>query len=150
MFLAHAQIRLDIIFNLVAQDLSTWTQQNRMVSLLVTNTLKTKTMLIHSPQQLKNTSDRSLSVILNGNMLAQVKQAKVLGLTLDEFLIWTKHIDNLCSTINSRLALLRRIKPFLTKDCALRFYNSNMALWRSAVKFRAHLIIRILSWRMSI
>jgi hypothetical protein len=38
-------------------------------------------MLIHSPQQLKNTSDRgSLSVILNGNMLAQVKQAKVLGL----------------------------------------------------------------------
>ncbi|CAB4036899.1 Hypothetical predicted protein, partial [Paramuricea clavata] len=67
---------------------------------------------------------RSLSVILDGNMLAQVKQAKVLGLTLDEFLIWTKHIDNLCSTINSRLALLRRIKHFLTKDCALRFYNS--------------------------
>jgi hypothetical protein len=51
-------------------------------------------MLIHPPQQLKNTSDRSLSVILNGNMLAQVKQAKVLGLTLDEFLIWTKHVDN--------------------------------------------------------
>ena len=81
---------------------------------MVTNTLKTKTMLIHSPQQLKNTSDRSLSVTLNGNILAQVKQAKVSGLTLDEleFLIWTKHIDNLCSTINSRLALLRRIKPF--------------------------------------
>ena len=78
---------------------------------MVTNTLKTKTMLIHSPQQLKNTSDRSLSVTLNGNILAQVKQAKVLGLTLDEFLI-------------CRLALLRRIKPFLTKDCALRFYNS--------------------------
>ena len=82
---------LNVKLNLVAQDLSTWTQQNRMV----TNTLKTKTMLIHSPQQLKNTSDRSLSVILNFNMLAQVKQAKVLGLTLDEFLIWTKHIDNL-------------------------------------------------------
>ena len=48
---------LNVKLNLVAQDLSTWTQQNRMV----TNTLKTKTMLIHSPQQLKNTSDRSLS-----------------------------------------------------------------------------------------
>ena len=57
---------LNVKLNIVAQDLSTWTQQNRMV----TNTLKTKTMLIHSPQQLKNTSDRSLSVILNGNMLA--------------------------------------------------------------------------------
>jgi hypothetical protein len=32
-------------------------------------------------------------------MLAHVKQAKVLGLTLDEFLIWTKHIDNLCSAM---------------------------------------------------
>ena len=40
---------LNVKLNLVAQDLSTWTQQNRMV----TNTLKTKTMLIHSPQQLK-------------------------------------------------------------------------------------------------
>ncbi|CAB4044147.1 Hypothetical predicted protein, partial [Paramuricea clavata] len=54
---------LNVKLNLVAQDLSTWTQQNRMV----TNTLKTKTMLIHSPQQLKNTSDRSLSVTINGN-----------------------------------------------------------------------------------
>ena len=36
---------LNVKLNLVAQDLSTWTQQNRMV----TNTLKTKTMLIHSP-----------------------------------------------------------------------------------------------------
>ena len=87
---------LNVKLNLIAQDLSTWTQQNRMV----TNTLKTKTMLIHSPQQLKNTSDRSLSVNLNGNILAHVKQAKVLGLTLDEFLIWTKHIDNLCCSYN--------------------------------------------------
>ena len=45
---------LNVKLNLVAQDLSTWTQQNRMV----TNTLKTKTMLIHSPQQLKNQGRR--------------------------------------------------------------------------------------------
>ena len=64
---------LNVKLNLVAQDLSTWTRQNRMV----TNILKTKTMLIHSPQQLKNTADCSLLVILNGNMLlAQVKQQK--------------------------------------------------------------------------
>jgi hypothetical protein len=33
---------LNVKLNLVAQDLSTWTQQNRMV----TNTLKTKTMVL--------------------------------------------------------------------------------------------------------
>ena len=111
---------LNVKLNLVANDLSTWTQQNRMVA----NTSKTKTMLIHSIQELRNAPDRSLTISLNGNELEQVKQAKVLGVTLDNNLTWTKHIDNLCSIINSRLALLRRIKPFLTKDCALRFYNT--------------------------
>jgi retron-type reverse transcriptase len=66
---------LNVKLNLVAQYLSTWTQQNQMV----TNTLKTKTMLIHSPQQLKNTSDRSLSVILNGNMLFTGEASKSVG-----------------------------------------------------------------------
>ena len=81
-------------------------------------------MLIHSIQQLRVIPDRALSVSLNSEEIEQVTQAKVLGVTLDSHLTWTNHIDNLCSTINSRLALLRRIKPFLTKDCALRFYNS--------------------------
>jgi methylaspartate ammonia-lyase len=76
------------------------------------------------PNNLRILQTVPLSVTLNGNILAQVQQAQVLGLTLDKFLIWTKHIDNLCSTINCRLALSRRIKPCLTKDCALRFYNS--------------------------
>jgi hypothetical protein len=66
---------LNVKLNLVAQYLSTWTQQNQMV----TNTLKTKTMLIHSPHQLKNTSDRSLSVILNGNMLFTGEASKSVG-----------------------------------------------------------------------
>ena len=37
---------------------------------------------------------------------------------------WEKHIDNICSIVNSRLSLLRRIKPFLNHHCALRFFNS--------------------------
>ena len=111
---------LNVKLYLVANDLSTWTQQNKMVA----NTSKTKTMLIHSIQQLRNAHDKSLTISLNGNELEQVKQAKLLGVTLDNNLTWTDHIDNLCSIINSRLALLRRIKPFLAKDCALRFYNS--------------------------
>ncbi|CAB3980694.1 Hypothetical predicted protein [Paramuricea clavata] len=79
---------LNVKLNLVAKDLSTWTQQNRMV----TNTLKTKSMLIHSPQQLKNSSDRSLSVTLNGNILAQVKQAKVLEAIDNDGGLWPSRI----------------------------------------------------------
>ena len=31
---------------------------------------------------------------------------------------------HICSIVNSRLSLLRRIKPFLNHHCALRFFNS--------------------------
>ena len=50
--------------------------------------------------------------------------AKLLGVTLDCHLTWKKHIDNIYSIVNSRLSLLRRIKPFLNHPCALRFFNS--------------------------
>ena len=33
-------------------------------------------------------------------------------------------IENICSIVNSRLSLLRKIKPFLNYHCALRFFNS--------------------------
>ena len=39
-----------------------------------------------------------------------------------------------CSILNSRLSLLRRIKPFLNHHCALRFFNSciyNLYIYRS-------------------
>ena len=47
-----------------------------------------------------------------------------LCVTLDCHLTWEKHIENICSIVNSRLSLLRRIKPFLNYHCALRFFNS--------------------------
>ena len=57
-------------------------------------------------------------------VIEQVSHAKVLGVMFDNHITWSKHIDSICAIVNSRLALLRRIKPFLTNECALLFYNS--------------------------
>ena len=54
---------LHVKFDLVANDISAWIEQNRMVA----NTSKTKTMLIHSIQQLRVIPDRALSVTLNSD-----------------------------------------------------------------------------------
>ena len=62
--------------------------------------------------------------MINGKLIEQVQHAKLLVVTLDCHLTWEKHIDNICSIVNSRLSLLRRIKPFLNHHCALRFFNS--------------------------
>ena len=61
--------------------------------------------------------------MINGKLIEQVQHAKLLGITLDCHLTWEKHIDNICSIVNSTLSLLRRIKPFFSHHCALRFFN---------------------------
>ena len=60
----------------------------------------------------------------NGKLIEQVEHAKLLGVTLYWHLTWEKYIENTRSIVNSRLSLLRRIKPFLSHHCALRFFNS--------------------------
>ena len=88
------------------------------------NTSKTKSLLITTQQKFHRLNDHSLKVMINGKLIEQVQHAKLLGVTLDCHLTWEKHIDNICSIANSRLSLLRRIKPFLNHHCALRFFNS--------------------------
>ena len=61
--------------------------------------------------------------MINGKLIEQVQHAKLLGVTLDCHLTWEKNIDNLSSIVNSRLSLLRSIKPFLNHLCVLRFFN---------------------------
>ena len=60
----------------------------------------------------------------NGKLIEHVEHAKLLGVTPDCHLTWEKHIENTCSIVNSRLSLLRKIKPFLNHHFALSFFNS--------------------------
>ena len=68
---------------------------------------------------------------------------------IDSDMSWEHHIDTICCTISSRLSLLRRIKPYLNFDSALRFYNScvnNYFIYCSAAWSNCshHLILRLL------
>ena len=111
---------LSLKLNQVAYDVSSWAENNKMA----VNTSKTKSMLIFSSRKAKYIGNPSLSLVMNGNEIEQVSHAKMLGVVLDSNLNWAYHIDNLCSTVNSRLALLRRIQPYLNQVCSIRFYNS--------------------------
>ena len=100
------------------------------------NTPKTKSILITTQQKFDRLNDHSLDVMINGKLIEHVEHAKLLGVTLDCHLTWEKHIENTCSIVNSRLPLLRRIKPFLNYHRALRFFNSyihNLFIYCSSV-----------------
>ena len=71
------------------------------------------------------------------------------GVMIDSDISWVHHIDTICCIISSRLSLLRRIKPYLNFDSALRFYNScvnNYFIYCSAAwgNCSHHLLFRLL------
>ena len=66
----------------------------------------------------------AVNVQIDGRSIEQVDYAKMLGVMIDSDMSWEHHIDTICCIISSRLSLLRRTKPYLNFDSALRFYNS--------------------------
>lgn len=88
------------------------------------NTTKTKSMVITTWQKRRRLTTSLLNISVNGQSIDQVDQAKMLGVIIDNSFTWEHHVEMISSVISSRLSLLRRIKPFLTSDASLRFYNS--------------------------
>ena len=131
--------------NEVATTVSTWADNNRM-SL---NTTKTKSLLITTLQKRRTLTSSALNVQIDGRSIEQVDYAKMLGVMIDSDKSWEHHIDTICCIISSRLSLLRRIKPYLNFDSALRFYNScvnNYFIYCSAAwgNCSHHLLLRLL------
>ena len=50
--------------------------------------------------------------------LGNIREVKLLGITIDEKLTFTRHIANICSLANNRLRALTRIRRFLSTEQA--------------------------------
>ena len=53
-----------------------------------------------------------------------VEKQKLLGVVIDEHLEWTYHVDHVCTSVNSKIVLLNRIKKYLDIDSRKLFYNA--------------------------
>ena len=99
--------------------LAEWIDDNSMIM----NSDKTKSMVISTRHKLNHLPSYSLNQVINDTQIQQVDTYKLLGLNVDETLLWHPHLEYTCSTVSQRLALLRRIKGFLTLEDRLDFYN---------------------------
>ena len=79
--------------------------------------------MITTKQKLRNLPKPDLDITLDGEQLSNVTKEKLLGVTVEQHLTWTNHIDKVCTKINRSLALLRRIKQFLPLNSRILFYN---------------------------
>ena len=69
-------------------------------------------MLLGTNQRLSNLSKTTLDLKVNDIALDNVKNHKLLGVEIDSHLDYNIHLDKLCKSISSKLALLKRIKRY--------------------------------------
>ena len=92
-------------------NLNIWFKHNR----LTVNASKSCSMLIGSRQKIGNDASRSsLGLFLNGEPINNQTTYNYLGLTIDCFLSFDVMIDNICNKLKCRVAMIQRIRYFLS------------------------------------
>ena len=89
---------MELKLNTLANDILNWTHVNSMAL----NIKKTKSILITSPQKRANLNENSLSVLVEGQVMEEVSEARVLGVIFDNNLTWGPHVEMLIKKLNSK------------------------------------------------
>ena len=84
--------------------LNIWLISNK----LSLNVAKTEFMVIGSNQRLNSFSDNQVNVEIDAKLITKVKEAKSLGVIIDEHLSWSNHIGDLSKKISSAIGALKR------------------------------------------
>ena len=74
-------------------------------------------------QKLHKSGNPELSLAINNHPLENVKHEKLVGVSIDNNLLWNDHIDKLCKTLSSKIALLSRIKKYLPTETRNLYYK---------------------------
>ena len=88
---------------------------------------KTKCMVVGTRARLQSQHFKCLDLTISDTPIEQVEEHKLLGLLIDKHLTWQSHLAYICAKVAQRLALLRRIKSFLSTDDRLIFYRAMVA-----------------------
>ena len=108
-YLQKALINLDI-----------WCKHNGMVI----NSSKTKVMLVTTSQKKSKFNDDTLHLTYKDVNLQMISYDKILGVFVDNNLIWSYHTNFITKKISSYLWLLFRIKEYLSIENRVKFYKS--------------------------
>ena len=66
---------------------------------------------------------QQMNIHIDGNRIKSVNKQKFLGVCTDENLLWTDHIDYLCSTISSKNSLLRQLSSYISAEAQKMYYQ---------------------------
>ena len=95
-----------------------WSKQNK----LPINYDKTKYMVLGSKKRVQD--EYQLVLRTETHTIDKVSTQKLLGIFIDDHLSWNSHIDHLCSTLSSRISLLRQISAYVPQNIQKVYYQS--------------------------
>ena len=68
--------------------------------------------------------DLEVNICINGKCLSRVSQVKFLGTIIDDKLTWRPHIDYISKKLSKAIAIMNRIKPYVTQETLCGLYYS--------------------------
>lgn len=99
---------------------------------------KTKSIVIGSRYLLRD--EPSLVLEIDNIPVKQIYETKLLGITVDQHLTWSKHIDHIVSKMGRGFSMVKRVLKFIPQDIAKQVANALVlsqldyyfAIWSSA------------------
>ena len=79
-------------------------------------------MTLGSRHRTQNEASK-LDSTIGDNAIKHVYKQKLLGVYIDENLLWTTHIDCLCSTISTKISLLKQLSTYVPVKEQTLFYQ---------------------------
>ena len=83
-----------------------------------------KTTCMPIGKRYRTQNSQQLNIYIDNNKIKSVNKQKLLGIYIDENLLWSDHIDYLCSNISSKISLLKQLSSYIPfeakKKCSIR------------------------------
>ena len=65
-----------------------------------------------------------MNIFVNHKKIKKLQTSESLGLTIDELLTWKNHINNITKKTSSGISALKRVRPFIDRDTAVKAYKA--------------------------
>ena len=102
-------------------DVSGWCKNN----LMCLHPEKTKCMVIATRQKHQRSPLR-LKLDIDSKTVVQVKEHRVLGITIDDEFKWQSHVSNICKTVSKNIFLMSQLKRYVSPQTLKMFYSSHI------------------------
>ena len=91
-------------------------------------------MINYSRQKLQTQTNTDIRSQIGRNRIERVDSTKSLGLTTDETLTWSKHVNNLSKRTSTAIGNLKRVRPFINQDTSAiiliePYFNYYCSIW---------------------